>query len=380
MQSNRKHILFLTSWYPDKILIDNGDFIQRHAQAVSQLNDVTVVHAIKDPQLKSHKFELEIKEKKRLKEVIIYFKPAPIRALNLVYQIQAYLEGIKHVKNFDIIHLNVVYPAGLVAVYLKHRFKIPIVLTEHWTGLHSNKFKQLAKYKKIAIQRILDNVDLVLPVSQHLGESLKMINPKIKYEVIPNVVDIEIFTPKKQSQSKKIKFLHLSHLGDHHKNISGMLNVAKRLAENNYDFEFLIGGNGDSQPIIQFIKANNLEDYIYTFGRLEHHAVIKKMHDADCFVLFSRYENQPCVQAEAFACGLPIIATNVGGIKEFLPDNFGILIESESEQQLYNAMADVIKGKSFAKVEEMHTYAHKHFSKENIAKRYNQVYNRIINA
>lgn len=378
MYPSRKHILFLTSWYPDRVLIDNGDFIQRHAQAVSLLNDVTVLHAIKDKNLKDKNFEIHIEEQKGLREIIVYFKPAFISPINLLKLLQAYLVGLKQISTFDIIHLNVVYPAGLIAVYLKFKFKKPLILTEHWTSLHAINFKKLAKYKQSAIRRVLDSVDLVLPVSNHLGKSIQKINSTIKYQVIPNVVDLSKFKPISKKKNQRITFLHLSHLGDQHKNVSGILNVTKRLIENGFDFELQIGGNGDLKPIEKFISENNLAETVKTFGRLEHHEVNQKMNEADCFVLFSRYENQPCVQAESFAAGLPIIATNVGGIKEFLPENFGILIDSENEDQLYQAMIEVINGKQFESKDELTSYAKKHFAKEEISKKFDEIYNKLI--
>ena len=53
MNNLRKDILALASWYPSRVLLDNGDFIQRHLRAISTLNNVTLVHAIKDQNLKS---------------------------------------------------------------------------------------------------------------------------------------------------------------------------------------------------------------------------------------------------------------------------------------------------------------------------------------
>ncbi|WP_298775590.1 glycosyltransferase, partial [uncultured Empedobacter sp.] len=369
----RKDILALASWYPSRVLLDNGDFIQRHLRAISTLNNVTLVHAIKDQNLKSD-FEITDNINENVREIIIYFKPSFFGPFNLIKQIRAFLKGIALVNHFDVIHLNVIYPAGLLSTYLKIKYKKPVILTEHWTNLHPNKFIQLPFYKRLAIKKILNFVDIVLPVSTHLGESIKKINHKVSYQVIPNVVDLERFDYKLDLNSNEIRFLHLSHLGDQHKNISGMLNVAKRLAENNYSFKFYIGGNGDLTPIIHFIKEHKLENYITTFGRLEHHEVNQKMNDADCFVLFSRFENQPCVQAEAFATGLPLIATKVGGIEEFFPNNFGILIESENEDQLFEAMIEVIKGKKFAEAEKMNDYARKLFAKEEIAQHYNEIY------
>lgn len=378
MQSKPKHILFLTSWYPDRILVDNGDFIQRHAQAVAQKNKVTVVHAIKDEKLKNKKFQVEISENQGVKEVVVYVKSASFGPFNLVYLLQAYLEGLKHVESFDMIHLNVIYPAGLIAAYLKQKFKKPLVLTEHWTSLHADNFKKLPKYKQFFIRKIFKSIDLVLPVSTHLGQSIKAIEPSVQYQVIPNVVDLAKFSIKSSNQNSPVRFLHLSNLDNQHKNISGLLNVAKSLADQNYSFQFHIGGNGDLKPIQAFVREHQLENYIFPFGRLEHHEVNQKMNDSDCFVLFSRYENQPCVQAEALACGIPVIATNVGGIGEFLPENFGILIDSENENQLENAMLKVIEGKRFESSENLHNYAKQQFSKEKIAEQFEEVYNRLL--
>ncbi|MFV0189935.1 glycosyltransferase family 4 protein [Empedobacter falsenii] len=377
MNNSRKNILALASWYPSRIFLDNGDFIQRHLRSISTLNNVTLVHAVKDENLKSN-FEITDNINENVREIIIYFKPSFFGPFNLIKQIRAFLKGIALVNHFDVIHLNVIYPAGLLSTYLKIKYKKPVILTEHWTNLHPNKFIQLPFYKRLAIKKILNFVDIVLPVSTHLGESIKKINHKVSYQVIPNVVDLERFDYKLDLNSNEIRFLHLSHLGDQHKNISGMLNVAKRLAENNYSFKFYIGGNGGLTPIIHFIKEHKLENYITTFGRLEHHEVNQKMNDADCFVLFSRFENQPCVQAEAFATGLPLIATKVGGIEEFFPNNFGILIESENEDQLFEAMIEVIKGKKFAEAEKMNDYARKLFAKEEIAQQFDDVYTKVL--
>lgn len=378
MQFHRKHILFLASWYPQRNSLDNGDFIQRHAQAVVTLHDVTVVHAVKDPMLKDSKFEIEHRTIKGVKEVVVYVKPSRFRPFNFFYLLQGFLVGVKQVRPFHLIHLNVVFPAGIIGLYLKSKYKIPLILTEHWTHLHPNKFKELARYKQLVIRRILDHVDIILPVSHHLGESLQRINSSIQFHVIPNVVDIDQFKIHSKKQSSKIKFLHLSHLGDEHKNISGMLRVAKRLVDQGYDFEFHIGGNGDIEPIEKFIQLHYLENYIFPFGRLVHQEVNAKMNTADCFVLFSRFENQPCVQAEAFACGIPLIATDVGGIKEFLPEGFGILIESENENQLYEAMKDVIMGKQFKSSTLLNQYAKQHFSIAAIAQQFNHIYNQLL--
>ncbi|WP_413532789.1 glycosyltransferase [Empedobacter brevis] len=371
MKNSRKHILALASWFPSRIFLDNGDFIQRHLRAISMLNDVTVVHAIKDKNLKSN-FEIDDSINQNLREIIVYFKPSIFRPFNLIKQFQAFLKGVSLVNNFDIIHLNVVYPAGLVAFFLKKKYKKPIVLTEHWSGLQSENFKKLAFYKQQLIRYILRNVDIITPVSIYLKNEIKKLVLHKEFIIIPNVIDLELFEVLKVERESKVKFLHLSNLDDRVKNISGMLNVILKLSQAGYSFEFHFGGNGDASLISKFTEEHQLENIIKTFGRLEHSEVCEKMNEMNCFVLFSYYENQPCVQIEAFASGIPVIAKDVGGISEFLPEGFGILVNDET--QLYLAMEEVINGKKFKSAFELNEYAKQHFSTIEIAKMFNNIY------
>lgn len=52
--SNKLHILFVCGWYPSKVSPTNGDFIQRHAEAVSLNHKVTVIHIITNKEAKKN--------------------------------------------------------------------------------------------------------------------------------------------------------------------------------------------------------------------------------------------------------------------------------------------------------------------------------------
>ena len=73
MNNSKKNILALASWYPSRVFLDNGDFIQRHLRAISSLNNVSLVHAVKDENIVSD-FEISDCINKNVREIIVYYK------------------------------------------------------------------------------------------------------------------------------------------------------------------------------------------------------------------------------------------------------------------------------------------------------------------
>ena len=122
MQVNKQNILFLSSWYPTRLLPFNGDFVKRHAKSISLYSNVICLHVVRDRKMKN-KFEINESQDQNLHEIIIYFNNKFFGKILYAYY---YLYGFKYIrKKFghpDIIHGNVLIPIGFVIFLLSLTF------------------------------------------------------------------------------------------------------------------------------------------------------------------------------------------------------------------------------------------------------------------
>ncbi|WP_312322202.1 glycosyltransferase family 4 protein [Soonwooa sp.] len=370
-------VLFISSWYPNKLEPTNGNFVQRHAEAVALQHHVEVLHAIGDPNQKE-KFLFDEKVINGLKTLIVYYRNTKNPLINFRRRMKAYKLGFQNMQKPDIVHANVMHNNMLFAVHLKKKYKIPYVVTEHWTAFQENATDSSGYFGKSIAKRIATNANHILPVCDRLKRGIRSMGVKTPISIVPNVVDTDIFS-KRKIESRPTQFLHISSL-TYMKNIPAILETFLKLHNAGYNFRLSIGGDGDIKPILEFIKKNNLDSKISVFGTLSHTEVAAKMQASDAFILFSRYENQPCVINESMSVGLFVFSSDVGGISEFFPEKFGVLIPKENNDIFYASLTQYLDNKlETASIEEMHTYAVQTFGKESISNQFTKIYNECFN-
>ncbi len=339
------YILFLATWYPNRNNSSYGIFIHRHAQAVQLYANVSVLSIIEDNKIKSGQIESIEGELDGIPHIIIYYRKANkltgwinyIRALRKAYRL---IE--KNDKRPDLIHQHVLTRFGLLALWLRRKYQIPYLVSEHWSRYL--KEDTLSAYnnpiRKWLTRKVAGRASAITTVSRNLAEAMQNHGIKNKtWQIIPNVVDTEIFYRVVQKKHEKFSLLHVSNLDNRIKNISGILKAVSILKEKRQDFELtLIGGHSDlAQYKAQCAQLDIVPDVHFT-GQQTAFEVAKAMQEADIFLLFSRWENQPCVLLEAMACGCPLIASHVGGIPELINNSNGKTIESEDTEALAKAI------------------------------------------
>ena len=364
------HVLFLCGWYPSEVLPTNGDFIMRHAKAVSLKHHVSVLHIISKPGIS--KTTIEIEKNLNFNVFIAYIKPSKNPFTKLFRFWSAYQSLLKQIGVFDVVHLNKLYPFGLFALHLKRTKKIPFIISEHWTGYHLTDKKKLSWIEVFLSKKIAKKASAICPVSNDLKNSMLKNKLTGNYQIVPNVVDTTLFKSTNET-SKTFTITHVSSLLEPHKNISGMLRVAKQLENQLDSFVWnFIGGNGHQFKAL--IKSLNFKKGQINFiEHVEHEKIPAYLNASNIFVLFSNYENLPCVILESFSCGTPVIATNVGGIQEYFPKEFGYLINKNDESELLEKLKTIYENPIHLG-EEMHTYAVENFSSEKICDSFTKLY------
>lgn len=280
-------VLFLTPWYPSEKDAMSGLFVQKHVEAVrAQGIEVRVIH--------SQGWSDTWQQWKALRR-----------------------EGWMP----DIVQLNVIQKQGLLALWLKRRYKIPYLIVEHWTGYlpENGMYMQMAKVKRILYERIARGASVILTVSSSLQRAMHACGIMAKqWGLIDNVVDDFFFQSNPNNREHPKTLLNITCYDEPHKNVKGLLLAVKMLAIKRQDWRLVLVGAGvDYEEVRAYANTLDLpEGLLLWTGELPPREVAEWLHQADALVLSSRYETYSVVLAEAAAAGVPILSTPVGIAEE----------------------------------------------------------------
>ena len=387
----RKKVLFLPSWYPNRTAPSLGNFIQRHAAAVSPFHDIAVLYAAADPSLES-KYEVELTEQNGVQEVIVYYRkvttPLPIVShfLKRMRLYGAYNRGYNLVKQEfgqpDIVHVHVIWRAILFALQLHRQHKTPYVISEHWSGYmkEDGSYKNGFNYRSAVTKAGVKHASAVIAVSERMKEAMLGHALFANYHVIPNVVDTELFRPSQKPAGEKIRMIHVSTVNDREKNISGMLRVVKKLSEKRQDFILEIVGDSPERTAFERLATGLgiMDKHVVFSGYRTIEQVAERMRASHFFLMFSNYEGLPCVILEAMASGLPVVATRTGGIPQVISPERGILVNVGDKEALLAALTRMLDEYKNYNSESLRNYTIDNFSYDRVGRQIAAVYEKVL--
>lgn len=207
-----------------------------------------------------------------------------------------------------------------------------------------NLISEVLSYKKDIFNRA--NLTIVCPshwMAQQARESSLFCDKRI--EVIPNSVNTDVYSPDDREASRRYFGIN--------NNQFVLLFGAHDNDEKRKGFEFL---EQSLKKLLERVKPDKISAIIFgggakgdfpiqtkNIGHIESEVEMAKVYRAaDAFILPSLEDNLPNSLLESLSCGVPVIAFDVGGVKDIVDNSNGILISKEDSNSLADAIIELM--------------------------------------
>jgi glycosyltransferase involved in cell wall biosynthesis len=378
----RLKVLFITAWYPTKEQPVGGVFVREHAKAVQLYDDVVVLHCSESDSNRGQLWRMQQETDRRLTEDIptyrSWYRPFPIPKIRYLIYLWTVFKAFRRIVSQGfrphIIHAHI-YEVGVPAVLIGKLYRIPMVITEHFSQFPR---KTIGGIEKCKAKFVFESGEIVIPVSKSLQKSITEYGIKARFQIVPNVVNTDLFNPGSSSK-KKIRLKHLIFVGaldlSHNKGVHYLLNAVALLREHRDDWHLDIVGDGPARPEYEsMVQDLGLVNRVTFHGFKTREEVAELMRQASLFVLPSLIETFSLVAAEALATGLPVLATRCGGPEDFIDEDVGLLVPPGDEAALCKGLDFMLDNLYLASRKQIHQYAKGLFSPEIVGAKLHEIY------
>ncbi len=224
---------------------------------------------------------------------------------------------------------------GLLPLF--RRYLPPLVTTFHLAyadgSLLQKIFFEMAWKASMFYTRRYDHIILVDPSQRNW--ILQMGVPEEKVSVIRNGVDVDLFSPaSSEREDDYVDFVFVGRLSPD-KGVDLLLDAFKRYHLENKKTRLTLVGDGILKLLLDGQRNG---DDIHWLGTLPHHQIPNVLRSADVFVIPQNIGGIGMSVLEAMACGLPVITTAVGGTKQLVNADGGVLVEPNNVEAIVDAM------------------------------------------
>lgn len=301
------------------------------------------------------------------------------------------LSGLWHslfqVREFqpDIVHIFFGIPDGPIGWVLKRIYGLPYLISLRGADVPSDEVKRFAKQYRILrpfIRWLWHDADAVVAVSNGLREYAFETTSDVPITVIPNAIELSVFTPPRQrDHGGSVRLLFVGRFNAF-KNVETLLKAAAHLKKMDIDnFELQLIGDGEQRSGLERLTVEKeLTREVHFLGWVDREAIRNFYRQADLFVTATTWEGMPNTVLEAMACGLPVVASRASGLEELVCEGVnGYLVDINDHVALADRLVDLIDnpyerqrmGKESRKI------AEREFAWEYIAEQYVEIYQKI---
>lgn len=384
--NNQQHILILSNGYPSVYQTLSGSFWKNQAEALNDQNCKVGLIATTPISLKDIKRKgvMNLRSKTKIENgvytSVLRFPNIPF--INFLESFFSVFFGFYLFKKYirknglpDIIHVHR-YEAGLLAIKIKNRYKIPYVVTEH-----SSRFLyETMSKKEISIARkVFLSAALCLAVSKALADKLNK-TYGVNFQYFPNIVDTSFFKKRKEFTKNALFSFFSAGALDVNKNHKMLIDAFYLFHQQHPNSLLCIAGEGPlKSSLTSQIQKLGLVDSIELLGKLDRERMVEYNNKSHVFVLPSFKETFGVVLIEAMSSGLPVIALDSGGPASIVTDaRLGEICDVNSDA-LSNAMNKVYTKFDTYSSDYIINYVNENFSRDKVILKLIKIYDQIIN-
>jgi glycosyltransferase involved in cell wall biosynthesis len=242
--------------------------------------------------------------------------------------------ALKKLRSADVVHVhNYQDFCALAAVCAKRNYQKPLIFTPHFHPAGANELRTMGKklYASLVGRHIFENSDAVIAVSNYerhlLSETFHFNEQRITY--VPNGINAKnCMYVARGIDSPKKSILYVGRL-EEYKGVQYLISAFPKVREKEKDAQLLIVGVGShKKKLVSLAESLGVRNDVHFLGNVSDVDLANLYSTSSLFVMPSEYEAFCIAMVEAMACGLPVIATRVGGMAELIgKDKRGFLID-----------------------------------------------------
>jgi glycosyltransferase involved in cell wall biosynthesis len=307
-------VLVIPAWYPTEREPLSGPFVRDHTRAAAEYSHRMVVLVDQGPSKRVRGLvHLEEGRDGPIRLVHMTYHPRAIRVAGVLASLRVARRLRREGTPVDVLHAHI-HRMGWVAVLAGSVLRRPVVITENsseWPRrLMSPGRLRRAKFA-------LEHAALVCPVNLRLQRAIESYGVRARFRIVPNTVDASVFRPEAAPAVRGgPRLVNVSH----HVEVKGLdvlLRAFAAVAATTPRAILELVGDGPLTPSLRELAVElGIGGRVEFSGPARPPEIAERLRRSDVFVLSSHSENMPLAVLEALCCGLPVAATDVGGVPE----------------------------------------------------------------
>ena len=273
-------------------------------------------------------------------------------AISLAAQLIGPMRRLRREYPFDLIDAHFAFPEGIAAALISKALGCPFVVTLRGNEpLHCK-----GALTRRMTQWMLRRAARVIAVSDDLRDfAVRLGADASTTRVIPNGVDASLFYPRDRAQSRHLQALppgaktvlsagYLIERKGHHRIMQALHDVSAQTGPVHLLIAGGLGREGDYSDKLRSLRDRlGMQSTVHFLGTVAPDELAELMSAVDAFCLATTREGWPNVVNEALACGAPVVATDVGGVRTMLSNpECGIMVPVDDPVALRDALASAL--------------------------------------